>query len=524
MSAATVVSFSPNGITDRLILVQAGISGSDGGLAVAGPDGSLQHEMRDRVYAGITNSGLSFPCRRVTVAITPPGPWQPHSGIDLAVAAAILIASGEMPAAPFQDAVVVGEVGLDGAVRPVPETLSVVASAAELGHRTVVVPASNAHAAMLVPGMQVIAVSSVRGLVDWAITGEQPPLPQADPPSTGELAILPDLAQLPAEMEAARFSLEVAAAGGHHLTVTAPPGAPDLVVAQCLPSLLPDLDEQAAVQVSALHAAAGRKIAELIRRPPLQQPHHTSSMASVIGGRRPGAVTLAHRGVLLLADAPEFESRILQSLRQPLDLGIIQLARARGVVTYPARFQLVLTTRICPCPTSHPADACSTSKRRAYRNRLGTVADRIDIALTLDDATPAGATPGESSATLAARVTEARAIAVQRWAADGYHANADIPIARLQHRPFCLPPPVTGPVTRLLDTGAVSVRGHGQILRLAWTVSDLRGMDRPDRDAVTTAADLHLGRRAHRTSDGDRGLLTPQAVRDAGAPPPDDPR
>lgn len=524
MSAATVVSFLPNGIADRPILVQASISGTRGGLAVTGPDDSPQYEMRDRVYAGIRNSGLSFPRRRVTVAITPPGPWQPHSAIDLAVAAAILIACDEMPAAPLHDAVVLGEVGIDGAVRPVPETLSMVASAAELGHRTVVVPASNAHAAMLVPGMQVIAVGSVRELVDWAITGQQAPLPPADPPATGELGILPDLAQLPAEMAAARFCLEVAAAGGHHLTVTAPPGAPDLVVTQCLPSLLPDLDEQTAMQVSALHAAAGRTVAELIRRPPLEQPHHTSSLASVIGGRRPGAVTLAHCGVLLLADAPEFDSRVLQSLRQPLDLGIIQLARARGVVTYPARFQLVLTARACPCTTAHPGNACPADKRGTYRNRIGSLSDRIDITLRFDEATPASTTPGESSATVAARVTAARAIALERWADDGYQANADIPITRLQHRPFRLPPPVTGPVTRLLDTGAVGIRGHGQILRLAWTVGDLRGLDRPDRDAVTTAVDLHLGRRAHRTSDGDRDPLAPQPVRSGDAPPPDDPR
>ena len=501
MSAVTVVSFLPNGIADRLVDVQASISGAHGGLAVTGPDGRLQHEMRDRAYAGIRNSGLSFPHRRVSVAINPPGPWQPHSSVDLAVAAAILIACDQMPAAPLQGAVVIGEVGLDGAVRPVPETLSLVASAAESGHRTVVVPAGNAHAAMLVPGMQVIAVSSVRELIDWAITGERPPLP---PAAAGEAEVLPDLVQLPAAMQTARFGLEVPAAGGHHLTVTAAPGTPGLVLAQCLPSLLPDLDEQAAVQVTALHAAAGQTIAELIRRPPLQQPHHSSSMAAVIGGRRPGAVTLAHRGVLLLADAPEFDSRILPCLRQPLDLGIVQLARARGIVTYPATFQLVLTARMCPCTTAHPGDPCPAGKRRAYRNRLGAVADRIDIALSLDDAAPAGTTPGESSTTVAARVTAARAVAVDRWAADGYQANADIPITRLQHHPFRLPRPVTGPVTRLLDTGEIGIRGYGRILRLAWTVSDLRGIDRPDQDAVTTAADLHLGRRAHRTTGSDQ--------------------
>jgi magnesium chelatase family protein len=490
MNAVTVVSVLPNGIADRLIDVQASISGSRGGLTVVGPDGSPQHELRDRVYAGIINSRLSFPLRRVTVTITPAGPWLPHPGIDLAVATAVLIASEAIPAAPLRDAVVVGEVGLDGAVRPVPETLSMVASAAEQGHRTVVVPAGNAHAAALVPGVQVIAVSTVRELVDWALTGERPPV--AEPPTAGEADVLPDLAQLPAGLDTARFSLEVAAAGGHHLAVTAPPGAPSLLVARCLPSLLPDLDDQAAVQVSALHATAGRTVTALIRRPPLEQPHHTSSIAAVIGGRRPGAVTLAHHGVLLLPDAPEFDPKVLQALRQPVDVGIIQLARARRTVTYPARFQLVLTAGICPCTTPHTGNACTAPKRRAYRSRLGTLSDRIDIALTLDDTAPAGTTSGEPSATVAARVATARAAAVQRWADDGYQANADIPITRLQHRSFRLPPPVAGPVTRLLDTGALSIRGHGRILRLAWTVSDLRGLDRPDRDAVTTAADLYL--------------------------------
>lgn len=521
MSGVTVVSVSPNGIADRLVGVHAAISGSDPAFVVSGPDGSPQHELRDRVYAGLTNSHLSFPRRRVSVAITPPGPWQLHPGIDLAVAAAILVACEKVSAAAFQDVVVVGEVGLDGAVRPVPETLRMVASAAELGHRTVIVPAGNAHAAMLVPGVQVIAVSSVRELVDWAITGGWPTLPPADPSAADGADVLPDLAHLPAGMEVARFSLEAAAAGAHHLTVTAPPSSPSLLVAQCLPSLLPDLDDQAAMQVTALHAAAGRSVATLIRRPPLQQPHFTSSITTVIGGRRPGMVTLAHHGVLLLADAPEFDAGVLQSLRQPLDLGIIQLARAHGMVTHPARFQLVLTARMCPCETEHAGRACTASRRRAYRNRLGAVSDRIDIALPLHDAAPASATPGEPSTTVAARVTAARAIAVQRWAADGYQANADIPVTRLQHRSFRLPPPVTRPVTRLLDTGVIGIRSFGRILRLAWTVGDLRGLDRPDRDAVTTAADLNLGRLVHHTGDAARA---PEPVRGAGAPLPGEPR
>jgi magnesium chelatase family protein len=250
------------------------------------------------------------------------------------------------------------------------------------------------------------------------------------------------------------------------------------------------------VQVTAVHAAAGRTVDTLIRRPPLEAPHYASSMASMIGGRRPGAVTLAHRGVLLLDDAPEFDPRVLQALRQPLDAGVVQLARARGAVTYPAGFQLVLSCRPCPCPTVHTrGDACTAVSRRAYRNRLGTVADRIDITLDLDDPVPVVAeTSAEPSATVAARVAGARAAAARRWAADGYQVNGDIPLAALRRSPFRLPPPVTGSIRRLLDAGAIGTRGYGRILRLAWTVGDLRGLGRPDQDAVAVAAELYMGR------------------------------
>jgi magnesium chelatase family protein len=498
MSAATVIALTPYGVGHRVLLVQAlqAIAGAgETGLTVTGPDGSLLHELRDRAYAGIINSRITLPSRRMAVSITPPGTWSPHADVDLAVVAALLIAVGQVPAEPFQDAVVTGEVGLDGAVRPGAETLSVVACAAKLGHRTVVVPAGNAREAALVPGVEVIAVGSVRDLVGWAVTGVRPPLPPpADRPATGGGAALPDLAQLPAALDAARFPLEVAAAGGHHLAVTATPGTPDLVVAHCLPSLLPDLDEQTAVQVTALHTAAGRTVKELIRRP----PHHTSSIASVIGGRRPGVVTLAHRGVLLLDDAPEFDPGVLQALRQPLDAGTVQLARARGAVTYPAAFQLVLTCRPCPCPVAHSrGDTCPAVPRRAYRNRLGAVTDRIDITMHLDIPAPAAATSAEPSVTVAARVAAARAAAAHRWAADGYQANGDIPLARLaelQRSSWRLPPAVTASLTRLLNTGAIGTRGYGRILRLAWTVADLRGLHRPDQDAVATAAELHMGR------------------------------
>ncbi|MFF5291871.1 ATP-binding protein [Paractinoplanes globisporus] len=484
MTSVTALSLCPEGILDRLVLVSAETTAGGGRLDIAGPDGAATPELRDRVYAGIINSGLTWRPQTVTVAVNPLGGATAHACADLAVAAAILAATGYLPATALDGVVFLGELGLDGAIRTVRETLKLVASAAELGYSTVVVPAGNAAQARLVPGIRVVAAETLHQVVRWATTGEDPVLMEAAEPSRPSAVVdVPDLVQLPAGWRATRFALQIAAAGGHHVLFTGPAGEA-VLAARCLPSLLPDLDDPAALQVSALHAAAGLTVEELIRRPPLLAPHCSSSFASVLGGRKPGAVSLAHRGVLLLEDASEFDERILRALRQPLDSGIVQLARARGAHTYPAGFQMMLT-----CRTGHG----SAVAQRAYRARLAGIADRADMTIAVGNTPSADAEPGEASAPAAARVAAARAVAADRWRAEGYATNADIPLDRIQQRPFRLPPPVLAPAARLREQGAISNTGYGQIARLAWTIADLDGLPLPGRDEVERAIQLRRG-------------------------------
>ncbi|WP_203841836.1 ATP-binding protein [Winogradskya humida] len=479
------------------------MSATPGGrsLIAVGPNGASYPELRDRVYAGVTNTGLTWPDRHVHITLTPQGPGPGKGSVqpsaDLAVTAAVLAATGHLPSTALNETMFLGEVGLDGAVRPVPDTLALVAAAADRGYPTVMVPAANARHAMLVPGVHVVAVQSLSELVTWATTGRQPALPalHADGASAGEGAAEAVPTFLPGWLSPARFALEVATAGRHHLNLTVTPEVPVPLIGECLRSLLPDLDDRQAVEVSALHAAAGRQVDALIRRPPLQAPGPATSVTTMIGGRRPGVASLAHRGVLLLHNAPDFAPEVLHALRQPLDQQIVQVARARGIMTFPADVQLVATSRPCPCSTAHSrTGGCTAPARRRYSNQMHSIADRLAITVRIDASASGDASVGESSATIAARVVAARAAASERWAQQGHSTNAEVPIDVLRQPALRLPVPATSNLRRLVDVGQVSIRAYHAVLRLAWTVSDLRGAGQPDKEAVDTAVELYLPR------------------------------
>jgi magnesium chelatase family protein len=303
-----------------------------------------------------------------------------------------------------------------------------------------------------------------------------------------------------------RFGIEVAAAGGHHIALIGPPGAGKTMLAERLPSILPELDDTASLEVTALQSIAGVLSADggLVRRPPFQAPHHSVSLAALIGGgsglARPGALSLAHRGVLFLDEAPELANATLQALRQPLESGRVVLARVRGTTEYPARVQVVLAANPCPCasPAGDQHCRCTPNERRRYLGRIsGPLLDRIDIQITLK---PLGAAQlmavtasAESSAVVAERVAKARAAAAARWSADGWRVNAEVPGPQLRRPPWRLRQQDTAALRDGLDRGLLSARGFDRILRLAWTVSDLDGRDRPTKTDVNEAAQLRMG-------------------------------
>ena len=469
------------GLAGHVVDVEAHLAAALPGFTIVGlPDASLQ-ESRDRVRAAVSSTGLDWPIKRITVNLSPASLPKTGSMTDLAIAVAILAAGGQVEARSAQRAVYLGELGLDGAVRPVRGVLPSVAAAVAAGLATVVVPQGNAAEAQLVEGARVTAVGSLGELA--RLLGNEHAL--LAPASADVLAPLPAATPSPADLsdvrgqDEARRALEVAAAGGHHLFMVGPPGAGKTMLANRMAGLLPDLGIDDAIAVTGVHSLCGTfdPSTGLMRRPPFESPHHSASAAAIVGGgsmiARPGAISRSHAGVLFLDEAPEFPARVLDSLRQPLESGEIVLHRAYGAARYPARFQLVLAANPCPCGNKGVRGAecsCSPLQQRRYVARLsGPLLDRIDISIDVGPVRR-GATEGEPTATVAERVVRARARARKRLAGTGWAQNAQVNSRWLRAN---TPGNALELGQRSLDRGEVSARGLDRSLRVAWSIADL---------------------------------------------------
>ncbi|MCI4010667.1 YifB family Mg chelatase-like AAA ATPase [Brevibacterium sp. ZH18] len=492
------------GLAGKIVSIEACVSAGLPGIDIVGlPDASVS-ESRKRLRAALAYLGIPVATQHVTINLTPGTVPKIGTGFDLGIAVAVLKAQGVITREDTESIIHCGELGLDGRIRPVNGVLPSLHSGLQAGFDRFVVPAGNSREASLLGGARVKAISSLAELVNLyggdLTVPELPAVIEAETAASGAPE-LHDLSEVQGQAEA-RFGLEVAAAGGHNLLMRGTPGAGKTLLAQCLPGILPPLDDAQAVEVAAVRSLRGELEGGegLDHRPPFEAPHHRSTASALIGGRKPGTIGIlskAHRGVLFMDEAPEFSRDVLEALRQPMEARQVHIHRAWGSMVLPASFQLVMAANPCPCGAGmqgiETTCRCTPTDKRRYRNRLsGPLLDRVDLQLELFPVSPADIRLGggqEDSATVAARIRLARKRQEDRYTDCAWSLNSGAPGAWLREH-FAMSPSALRDLDRALETGRITMRGYDRVLKVATTLADLEGVEAPTPDKITAALSL----------------------------------
>jgi magnesium chelatase family protein len=490
---ATAQTFTLDGISARSVRVEVDVHRGLPAFSMVGLPDAAVREARERVRAALVNCGFEFPLRRIVANLAPASLRKAGPGLDLAIAVALLTASEQLELRRGARMAMVGELALDGSVRPVPGVLAITEAAKERGVESILVPAENGPEAVLVDEIEVICLESLSQIAALAAGEWNPPRPGPMPLRRQVSGGGPDLADLRGQRHL-RYALEVAAAGGHSMLMVGPPGAGKSLAASRLPSILPALAPAEALEVARIASACGRLAEGGREGRPFRSPHHTISPAGLIGGGNPpnpGEATLAHRGVLFLDELCEFRRDALEALRAPLETGWVSIARAGTWRRLPCRFMLVGAANPCPCGRGEadPECSCAPLAVQRYQARLsGALADRIDVlaAIRQPSATEIAGPPGEASAAVRERVGAARERQEGRLGAG--RCNAEMTPGEVRKCTLD-----EGAATLLADAYArrrLSGRAHDRVLRLAQTVADLAGSEAITREQMAQALQL----------------------------------